>query len=339
MRLNRMLAGAFGVAALALGVPGLAQPADPAGQASAPFLGRGVNILGYDPIWKDPSRARFKPADYARIRAGGFQTVRVNLQAFSHMDAQGRLEAQWLRTLDGVVQGARAAGLNVILDEHDFNLCSTDLAACRSQLLSFWGQIAPRYQDQPNSVLFEVLNEPHDQLTPAAWNALFREALALIRRTNPTRTVVVGPSHWNSVDDLPLLDLPADDPNLLVTVHYYSPMYFTHQGASWSESTRNVSGVSWGTPGDYEMLHNAFEWTRNWGLAHHRPIFVGEFGAYDKAPLDSRVRYDAGVARAAEKAGFSWAYWQFDSNFTVFDVDRDDWVQPIWHALIPSGDR
>ena len=64
-------------------------------------------------------------------------------------------------------------------------------------------------------------------------------------------------------------------------------------------------------------------------------MHLGEFGAYDKAPMDSRARYTAAVARAAERLGWSWAYWQFDSDFVVYDIDKDAWVEPLRKALIP----
>ena len=45
-------------------------------------MARGVNILGYDPIWRDPAQGRFRLDHLARIKQGGFDTVRVNLHAF-----------------------------------------------------------------------------------------------------------------------------------------------------------------------------------------------------------------------------------------------------------------
>ena len=71
-------------------------------------MGRGFNIIGYDPLWKDPSKARFQPRHLRRIREGGFQTVRVNLHAFSHMDASRHLSQAWFKTLDWVVNEAVA---------------------------------------------------------------------------------------------------------------------------------------------------------------------------------------------------------------------------------------
>jgi endoglucanase len=54
-----------------------------------------------------------------------------------------------------------------------------------------------------------------------------------------------------------------------------------------------------------------------------QPILLGEFGAYDKAPLESRVRYTEFVVRTAEALGWSWAYRQFDSDFILWDMNRD----------------
>ena len=53
--------------------------------------------------------------------------------------------------------------------------------------------------------------------------------------------------------------------------------------------------------------------------------------------MESRARYVASVARAAEQRGWSWAYWQFDSDFILYDIGRDSWIEPILRALIPAA--
>ena len=47
------------------------------------------------------------------------------------------------------------------------------------------------------------------------------------------------------------------------------------------------------------------------------------------------MKWDSAVARGAEARGFSWAYWQFDPDFTAYDFAKEAWVEPILHALIP----
>jgi endoglucanase len=299
---------------------------------------RGVNVLGYDPVWTDPDRARFTPAMFKTIHDAGFSTVRVVLQAFDHMDSDNRLDPRWLATLDTMVKAAVDANLNVILDEHDFMLCGEKLDVCRTKLDAFWSQIAPRYKDAPNMVMFELLNEPHGVLTPAAWNEQLRDTLAIVRASNPTRNIVIGPGNWNGLEQLPNLDLPADDRHIIVTFHYYHPMQFTHQGATWvGPEIEKLSNVPWGSDADYALLNKEFDVVKAWADAHHRPIFLGEFGAYDKAPMEYRVKWDSAVARAAEARGFSWAYWQLDPDFVLYDFKTNAWVRPILDALIPPA--
>ena len=297
---------------------------------------RGVNVLGYDPYWKDVGKRRFQWRHFTEIRRGGFDFVRLNLQAFRFMDSSNRLDPAWLAKLDDVVSEAQKAGLGIIIDEHDFNPCSEDLDVCRTKLSAFWQQVAPRFAKAPRNVAFELLNEPHDKLNGEPWNLLFAEELAIVRQTNPTRIVVVGPTHWNSVKDLPQLKLPADR-NLLVTFHYYEPFHFTHQGAGWVPEVTHLHGITWGSAAERAALKADFDTVRTWSAANHRPILLGEFGAYDKSgtPVDLRVAYTSAVRCDAERHGFGWAYWQFDSDFIVWDMARDQWVQPIKDALIP----
>jgi endoglucanase len=308
-------------------------PLDPFEQVKT--MGRGVNILGYDPIWRDFGQARFHERHFQRIHEGGFQTVRINLQAFQHMNDANQLSVAWFKTLDWAVKNALANNLRVILDEHDYGICGTAADASKPKLLAFWEQVAEHYKDAPNGVMFEILNEPNTQLTAEVWNAWLKEALAIIRKTNPRRTVIVGPASWNNIHYLDKLRLPAGDRDIIATVHYYLPMEFTHQGAGWNHATANLSGVKWGTLVEKRLLEDDFSGVQQWSKGENRPILLGEFGAYDKGEMDSRVRYTSFVARTAEHLGWAWTYWQFDSDFIVWDMAKDDWVHAIWKALVP----
>jgi endoglucanase len=252
------------------------------------------------------------------------------------MDRDNRLDPKWMATLGRVVNAALDQGLTVILDEHDFNICGKDAAACEPKLTAFWRQVGEHFKDAPDRVVFELLNEPNGQLDDARWNRLLATELAEVRRTNPTRNVIIGPAFWNSPGHLDALRLPEDDRHLIVTVHYYAPMRFTHQGASWVPEYTKLSGVQWGDPADLEALSRDFNAVAHWAIAHNRPIFLGEFGAYDKADMASRIRYTWAVSRAAERRDWAWAYWQFDGDFIAWDMKADAWVRPIWKALIPN---
>lgn len=302
----------------------------------AKAMGRGLNILGYDPIWKDFAKGRFQAAYFQKIRQAGFRTVRVNLQAFQFMTDDNQLPESWFRMADWTVANATQAGLQVILDEHDFGFCGDkSYEQCKPKLLAFWRQVEMRYKDAPNSVTFELLNEPHGQISNAEWNGFFAELLKTVRQSNPTRNVIVGPGTWNSRDALKDLQLPANDGHLIVTFHYYDPFRFTHQGAPWAgEEIRSGHDIDWGSAEDRLVVERDFDGVAQWAAEHHRPIFLGEFGAYDKAPSASRVRWDAYIRKIAEERGFSWAYWQFDSDFVVYDVPNNRWNQPILDALM-----
>lgn len=332
------------IVASALALAATAASAQPVAPARAtmfqsPFH-RGVNVLGYDPYWKDVSQRRFQWRHFGEIRRAGFDHVRLVLQAFSHMDAQNRLNPVWLAKLDDVVRKAQKAGLGIIIDEHDFNACSEDLVVCRTKLTAFWQQVAPRFANAPRNVAFELLNEPHDKLNGEPWNVLFAQVLGTVRQTNPTRIVVVGPTHWNSLHDLPLLKLPAD-PYLLVTFHYYDPFHFTHQGAGWVEETKNLHGVTWGSDSDRAAVKADFATVTAWAAANRRPILLGEFGAYDKSgtPIDMRVAYTSGVRCEAERHRFGWDYWQFDSDFIAWNMKANGWVKSIRDALVSTSGR
>lgn len=330
------------VTALSLRLGSLTAPAAPANPPDAfalgHRLGRGVNILGYDPIWRARDQARFKTSYFAKLKAAGFDSVRVNLHAFRHMNPTNHwaLNPVWFATLDWAVAEAQRQGLAVILDLHEFEVMGKEPAANREKFLSFWRQLAAHFQSAPDTVYFEILNEPSQQLTPELWNQYLADALAIIRATNPTRGVVVGPANWNAISRLDQLRLPDTDRHLIVTVHYYAPFEFTHQGASWANRQDKV-GVTWnGTAEELAALNRAFDQAQAWARQQQRPLFLGEFGAYDRGDMESRARWTAAVAHAAEARGWSWAYWQFDSDFILYDVKRESWVEPILRALIPK---
>ena len=243
------------------------------------------------------------------------------------------IQESWLEILDWAITQCEINGLLAILDLHEFIAIAEDPIGLKPKLLSVWKQLSTRYQTAGEHVFFEILNEPNTKLTPDLWNEYYKEPLAIIRSANPTRMVIIGPAFWNGIDFLDELKLPQDDPNIILTVHYYHPMEFTHQGAYWSPEHVDKSGIRWlGTTQEIERIQRDFNGVNAWAEEHDIPVYLGEFGAYDKADMDSRVRYTSAVAREAERLGWSWGYWQFDSDFIVYDIDNDCWVEAILSA-------
>jgi len=300
-------------------------------------LGRGVNILGWDALWQDPARSQFKAVHFKLIHEAGFQHVRINLHPLrdGKPDASGKLRDEFFKTMDWAVDQALANGLTVILDFHDDLAISPDPEGKRKEFLDSWTAIAEHSKNRPDTVLFEILNEPAAKFTHESWHAYWQAALAVIRKSNPQRTVILGPANWNGVGELDNLKLPDNDRNLIATVHYYNPFPFTHQGTPWTGQKDKI-GVTWaGTESEIKAIEQDFAKVVRWSKQNNRPIYIGEFGTYEKADMASRIAWTAHVASQMEKQGWSWGFWQFADNFAVFDMKNQKWVEPIRDALIP----
>ncbi len=301
-------------------------------------LGRGVNLLGWDPVWQNQERAQVKDIHFKLIREAGFNHVRINLHPLrdGKPDANGKLRAEFFKTMNWAVEQALANGLLVILDYHDDLAISPDPEGKRKEFLDSWKAIAEHCKDRPDTVLFEILNEPAAKFTHESWDEYWRAALAIIRKSNPKRTVIIGPDVWNSVGELESLKLPADDRNIIATVHYYNPFKFTHQGTPWT-GEKDKSGVTWtGTGSEMKAVEQDLSKVVDWAKRNERPIYIGEFGTYEKAEMASRACWTSFVSRQFEKQGWSWGVWQFADNFAVFDMHTQKWVEPIRDALIPK---
>ena len=135
MAMNDMRAGGLALAMLAATAG--AATAETAGDA-ARRMGRGVNILGYDGVWKGETDAPFHAGDFALIRKAGFEHVRLNFFGLGFMDAQGRVDRAVLERLDRVIDAATRAGLTPVLDQHDNKLCQETPPKCAAPLRAFW---------------------------------------------------------------------------------------------------------------------------------------------------------------------------------------------------------
>jgi len=247
------------------------------------------------------------------------------------------IAASFFERVDWAVEQALSRGLLAVINVHHYEELMQDPGPHAERLLALWKQIAERYRDYPPELLFEILNEPSGKLDAVEWNRLLEEAIGAIRETNPDRAIIVGPAFWNSVYSLRLLKLPEEDDRLIVTVHYYNPFQFTHQGAEWVDGSEPWLGTTWqGTSAQENGVIKDLDVAASWGKENDRPIYLGEFGAYGKADMDSRALWTQFVARQAEERGMSWAYWEFGAGFGVYDRFRKEWNRPLLDALIPQ---
>lgn len=302
-------------------------------------IGRGINLgNALDAPNEGDWGVVLQPGYFTTIAKAGFNSVRIPIRWSNHAKSTPpyTIEQTFFERVDWAINQARKNNLTAIINMHHYLEIFSEPQAQKERFLAMWKQIATRYRKKPADLIFEILNEPHDQLTPDLWNEYAAEALQVIRETNPRRVVIIGTANWGGLGALNQLQLPKDS-LLILTFHYYSPFHFTHQGAGWVEGSDAWLGTTWsGTMQEQQAIRKDFDTVNNWAIAHHIPVFMGEFGAYSKADMDSRARWTSFVAREAEKRGFSWAYWEFCSGFGAYDPNTNQWRPELLHALIPE---
>lgn len=305
----------------------------------APVYGRGVNLGNALEAPKEGEwGVRLEERYFDLIKQAGFDSVRVPTRWSNHaaQSAPYRIDDQFMDRVKWVVDNAIRRRLLVVLNTHHYEEIFGKPDEHRERFLALWEQIAERFKEYPSALSFELLNEPHDRLTADKWNKLLSEAIAVIRRTNPTRKIVVGPVGWNAIGELKTLHLPEDDRNVVVTFHYYSPFQFTHQGAGWAgRQSQQWLGTEWtGTAADKAAVRRDLDTAIRWAVEHRRPVYLGEFGAYSRADMESRARWTQFVADEAIRRKIGFAYWEFCSGFGVYDAAKEQWHEPLKKALL-----
>ncbi len=274
-------------------------------------LGRGINLgNGLEAPSEGAWGYRIEDDHIPLIKKAGFDSIRIPIR-WSVRAAKGAAlhdRSQVLRARRWNRRRRRCKHkLVVVINTHHYDEVYRDPENHLPRLVAMWRQIAEQYRDRPNTVLFELLNEPNGQLDDARWNKAVVELLAVVRATNPKRGVIVGPSSWNHVNHLEKLELPQDDRLLIATFHYYEPFQFTHQGASWAKGSDVWRGRKWGSPEEVKRLRDDFDKAAAWGKKHDRPLYLGEFGAYSAADMEARARWTEAVVREAEARNISTA--------------------------------
>ena len=315
--------------------PPSTEPLDPFEQNK--LLSRSVNLSTLEAPNEGDWGATLAENDFQLIKDIGFTAIRLPVRWSSHMNdtAPFKIDEKFLRRVEWAVTQALNRDLAIIVNSHHFDGIFDEPDTYRDKFLTSWEIIAEYFKNYPDQVFFEILNEPHNSLNATTWNPLLKDALAIIRKTNPGRTVIIGPDNWNAYNALSGLQLPENDRNIIVTYHYYLPFQFTHQGASWVDGSDPWLGTRW--TNSYEErkgIENHMDSAVKWAQEKNRPLFMGEFGAYSTADNNSRFLWTRHVARSAEARNISWAYWEFNAGFGVYDPGKNEWDQYLVLALL-----
>jgi aryl-phospho-beta-D-glucosidase BglC (GH1 family) len=302
-------------------------------------LGRGINFGNMfeaptETEWGNP----WQPGYAKKIADLGFDHVRIPIRwepaARSSATPPYSIQASFLNRIRQVVDSALSNGLHAIINMHHHEALFANPDAQKERFLAQWKQISQFFKTYPDSLLFEILNEPNGNLTAEKWNVFAADALATIRDDSPERTVVIGTPEWGGLGGLSKLQIP-DDENIILTIHYYNPFTFTHQGAEWSEGSEAWLGTTWNdSETERDVVQQEFSALRTLSLQKNIPVHIGEFGAYQKADMVSRVKWTTFLSRYFEQQNWSWAYWEFSAGFGIYNPSDQTYRQELVDALL-----
>lgn len=289
-------------------------------------IGRCMNVE-YDNSWR-----KVEESDYAWFRRSGFDTIRLPVRFAAHTGraAPYAIEPGYLAAVRRVADVAVAADLNLIVDLHHYRDFFADPAGERPRFLAIWRQIAEAFRDADQRVYFELLNEPQPPVNNAELTALYNEVIPIIRRTNPTRPIIVDTEKGSTSYNQETFRMP-DDPYVMPTVHTYEPNSFTFQYDPYYSKGPVPTGVDFGSEADFAVLARQRARIAAFMQASGTVPFVGEFGAYQDIPLAQRINYLDAATNSFASLGIGSCVWAYSSGFTL----RDDngWLPGIVESL------
>ena len=284
-------------------------------------------------------------------------------------EAPYTIDSEFWELVDFAVDQAQKHGLGIIVDLHHYEEMASHPKDHIERFKALWQQIAEHYKDRPKTVAFELINEPCGELKVDILNPLMKDTLAIVRQTNPDRTVFIDSYFWANTEWLDDMDVSFFDSNTVATFHMYQPILFTHQGAPWMSAEYQVAQVIFpGPPATPvaitgETLSNA--WSADWLTAYNAlparqnpsgpktvweefdratafvekngvRVYMGEFGAIDFADARSRTIFLKMVRKESERRGIGWAYWDDGGHNRAMDLMDEVWVRPVADALFEN---
>ncbi|QGZ95692.1 glycoside hydrolase family 5 protein [Terricaulis silvestris] len=279
---------------------------------------------------------RIEDAHLRAIADAGFDGVRLPVRWDARPGGGTLIQRDLINRVSEVAGKAASLGLFVQIDMHHydaFNDAGPD-SEFRQRFLDIWRIIAESYRYASERVFFEPLNEPNG----AHWSAqalreLQAEVVGVIRESNPERLIVLGPGNWQNIDALRDWR-PPEGENIAVSVHYYEPHAFTHQGAEWLGDDAPTFDRAWGNGDDLSQLRRHIGAAASWARQHGYAMQLGEFGVNRAVALGQRALWTRAVRDACEAEGMGWCVWDFAGAFPIWDRERGEWIEQMRSVLL-----
>ena len=311
----------------------------------APFE-KGVNFSNWleHRAAEDVRADMFTRQDFVNVKNLGCDVIRlpIHFERFCRKEDGYQIHGKILAILDDVAAWAGELGLYVIFDFH--NNCAADTVTpdnIEEVLTPVWRQLAERYKDATEHLVFEIMNEPHG-IDIEKWNGIILRVFRMIRGIDPKRWIIVGGADWNSTAAMKQLPDFQDD-KVIYTFHFYDPHAFTHQGASWCHMER-VLGLpfpydadrmpplpenptetelrcfgNYPVTGQLAAVVDCFDQYVDFSAARHAPVLCGEFGCQWTVPNEERVNWYRLVVGLLAERGIARTSWDYYASFGVFN--------------------
>jgi aryl-phospho-beta-D-glucosidase BglC (GH1 family) len=234
--------------------------------------------------------------------------------------------AEGITIIKSLVEWCKEASLNVVIDLHktpgysfierEDDTFFTDEAK-QNRFIAIWRELSIHLHDEGDNVLFELLNEivdPHEQ----TWNNIAKKAIHTIHKINPCRHIILGGPYYNSPIGLQDLEIYNDD-RIIYTFHFYEPLIFTHQRASWTPLKDIDICQPYPNP-DFDPLEESLFPALEFAKINNKQLYCGEYGVIDYAKPNHRINYIRDIKTLFEKHKIGHCRWTYKGmHFGVFE--------------------
>lgn len=295
--------------------------------------------LSYETHWGQPKTTQ---AMIDGMKAAGFDTIRIPVAWMTNAthlyEGDYTIDADYMDRVEEVVRYARKAGMYVIVNDHWdggwYGMFGSESAETRALAMEaykgMWQQIAERFRDYSDYLIFESANEElgtrfdensalycsdsvvtylNDDERYALTNEINQTFVDVVRATggnNATRLLLIagyGTNIDQTCDDRFQMPKDTADSKLMVSVHYYDP--WSYCGASSA-----VSATKWGKVSDYEYMDQQLAKMTKFTEAGYG-VVIGEYGALPCSDglKDNTLAYHTAFLDACTKYNLTNCLW------------------------------